>query len=57
LQSFVTGAKIYWAYIASNEKAVRDHAQQGRFPANRVSEVTTMIDPTTASSDSPIAGA
>jgi hypothetical protein len=48
LQSYVTGAKIYWAYIAANEKAVRDHAQQRGFPANRVSEITTMIDPTNA---------
>jgi hypothetical protein len=48
LQSYVTGDKIYWVYIAPNEKAVRDHAQQVGFPANRVSEVTTMIDPTTA---------
>jgi len=48
LQCYVTGGKNYWVYIAPNEKAVRDHAQQGGFPANRVSEVTTMIDPTTA---------
>jgi hypothetical protein len=48
LQSYVTGDKIYCVYIAPNEKAIRDHAQQGGFPANRVSEVTTVIDPTTA---------
>jgi len=48
LQSYVTGDKIYCVYIAPNEKAVRDHAQQGGFPANRVSEVTRVIDPTTA---------
>ena len=48
LQSYVTGDKIYCVYIATNEKAIRDHAQQGGFPANRVSEVTTVIDPTTA---------
>jgi hypothetical protein len=48
LQSYVTGDKIYCVYIAPNEKAVRDHAQQGGFPANRVSAVTTIIDPTTA---------
>jgi hypothetical protein len=48
LQSYVTGDKIYCVYIAPNEKAIREHAQQGGFPANRVSEVTTIIDPTTA---------
>jgi hypothetical protein len=48
LQSFVTADKIYCVYIAPNEKAVREHAQQGGFPANRVSEVARVIDPTTA---------
>ncbi len=48
LQSYVTGDKIYCVYIAPNEEMVREHAQQGGFPANRVSEVTTIIDPTTA---------
>jgi hypothetical protein len=48
VQSYVTGDKIYCVYIAPNEKAVREHAQQGGFPANRVSQVATMIDPTTA---------
>ena len=48
VQSYVTGDKIYCVYIAPNEAAVREHAQQGGFPANRVSEVTGMIDPTTA---------
>lgn len=48
LQSYVTGDKIYCVYIAPNEQAVREHAQQGGFPANRISEVHTMIDPTTA---------
>jgi hypothetical protein len=48
LQSYVTGDKIYCVYIAPNEKAVREHAQQGGFPANRVSEVAVVIDPTTA---------
>ena len=41
LQGYVTNDKIYCVYIDPNEKAVRDHAQQGGFPANRVSEVTT----------------
>lgn len=47
-QSYVTGDKIYCVYIAPNEKMVREHAQQGGFPANRVSEVASVIDPTTA---------
>lgn len=48
LQSYVTGDKIYCVYIAPNETLVREHAKQGGFPANRVSEVRTIIDPTTA---------
>jgi len=48
IESFVTGDKIYCIYIAPNEEIVREHARQGGFPANRVSEVVTMIDPTTA---------
>jgi hypothetical protein len=48
LHSYVTGDKIYCVYIASNEDMVREHARQGRFPANRISEIKTMIDPTTA---------
>ncbi len=48
LQSYVVDDKIYCVYIAPNEAAVREHAKRGGFPANRVSEVRTMIDPTTA---------
>ena len=48
VQSYVTGDKIYCVYIAPNEAMVREHAAQGGFPANSVSEVRTMIDPTTA---------
>ncbi len=48
LQSYVTGDKIYCVYIAPDEKMVREHAQQTGFPANRVSEVASVIDPTTA---------
>ena len=48
LQSYVTGDKVYCVYIAPNEKAVREHAERGGFPANRVSQVSTVIDPTTA---------
>ena len=48
VQSYVTADKIYCVYIAPNEEAVREHAKRGGFPANRISMVTTMIDPTTA---------
>jgi hypothetical protein len=48
VESFVTPDKIYCIYIAPNEAMVREHAKQGGFPANRVSEVKRMIDPTTA---------
>ena len=47
-ESFVTEDKIYCVYIAPNEEAVREHAQKGEFPANRISEVRSVIDPTTA---------
>ena len=48
LESYVTGDKIYCVYIAPNVESVREHAAQGGFPVNRVSEVVRMIDPTTA---------
>jgi hypothetical protein len=48
VHSYVTQDKIYCIYIAPDEKAVREHASQGGFPANRVSEIKAMIDPTTA---------
>lgn len=48
LRSYVTGDKIYCVYIAPNEDMIREHAQQGGFPANRISEVKKVIDPTTA---------
>ncbi|MGO8994243.1 MAG: DUF4242 domain-containing protein [Polyangiaceae bacterium] len=47
-QSYVTDDKIYCVYIAPNEEAVRQHAKEGGFPANRVSQVRRVIDPTTA---------
>lgn len=50
LQSYVTDDKIYCVYIAPDEKTVREHATQGGFPANRVSRIRTMIDPTTSES-------
>ena len=48
VQSFVAGDKVYCVYIAPNEELIRQHAQQGGFPANRISEVKAIIDPTTA---------
>jgi hypothetical protein len=48
LQSYVTDDKIYCVYIAPDEETVRKHAQLGGFPANRVSQVRSTIDPTTA---------
>ncbi len=48
VESYVTGDKVYCVYIAPDEAAVREHAQRGGFPANRVSEIKGMIDPTTA---------
>lgn len=48
VESFVTQDKIYCVYIAPDEKAVREHARQGGFPANKVSEIRAVIDPTTA---------
>ena len=41
----MTQDKIYCIYIAPNEKMVREHASQGGFPANKISEIKTMIDP------------
>lgn len=48
VESFVTGDRIYCVYIAPDEAAVREHATRGGFPANRVSEIRRVIDPTTA---------
>ena len=48
LQSYVADDRIYCVYIAPNEEMVRQHAEQGGFPANRISEVKQVIDPTTA---------
>ncbi len=48
VESYVTEDKIYCVYIAPNEAMVREHARLGGFPANKVSAVRTMIDPTTA---------
>ncbi len=48
VHSYVTDDKIYCVYVAPDEAAVREHAKQGGFPANKVSRVRTMIDPVTA---------
>lgn len=48
VQSYLTGDKIYCVYIAPDEAMIREHATQGGFPANRVSEIKSVIDPTTA---------
>jgi Protein of unknown function (DUF4242) len=48
VQSFVTDDKVYCVYIAPNEQLVRKHAELGGFPANRISQVRAVIDPTTA---------
>ncbi|MCY3851968.1 MAG: DUF4242 domain-containing protein [Gammaproteobacteria bacterium] len=47
VESYVTDDKVYCTYIAPNEAAIREHAEQGGFPANRISEVRAVIDPTT----------
>jgi hypothetical protein len=48
VHSYVAGDKIYCIYIAPNEAMVREHAKQGGFPANSVTEISHIIDPTTA---------
>ena len=48
VQSYVTDDKIYCVYIAPDEATVREHATKGGFPANRVSRIRAMIDPTTS---------
>jgi cell division inhibitor SulA len=48
VESYVTDDKIYCVYIAPDEKIIREHAKQGGFPANRVSAVRRVINPTTA---------
>ncbi|HUG28689.1 MAG TPA: DUF4242 domain-containing protein [Gemmatimonadales bacterium] len=53
VHSYVTDNKIYCVYIAPTEEVVREHARRGGFPANHVSSVKTLIDPTTAESGQP----
>ena len=48
VHSYVTDDKVYCVYIAPSKQIIEEHARQGGFPANRISEVKTTIDPTTA---------
>jgi len=48
LQSYVTGDKLYCVYLAPDEALIREHAKKGGFPANRISAVRRLIDPSTA---------
>ena len=57
VESYVTADKVYCVYIAPSEDMIRAHAQQGGFPANRISEIKTTIDPTTAETQESAAAA
>jgi Protein of unknown function (DUF4242) len=48
IHSYVTADKIYCIYRAPNEAMIREHAKEGGFPANKISEVATIIEPSTA---------
>jgi len=48
VESYVTDDKIYCVYVAPDEDAIHKHAQEGGFPANRISQIRSVIDPTTA---------
>ena len=48
VQSYVTDNKIYCVYIAPDEQLIRKHAEMGGFPANQISQIRAVIDPTTA---------
>ena len=50
LESYVTDDKVYCVYIAPDAETVREHAQKGEFPANRISEVKAIINPVSAES-------
>jgi uncharacterized Fe-S cluster protein YjdI len=50
LESYVTDDKVYCVYITPDEATVKSHAEQGGFPANKISQILTIIDPTTAES-------
>ncbi|MGH9717080.1 MAG: DUF4242 domain-containing protein [Candidatus Acidiferrales bacterium] len=57
VQSYVTDDKIYCIYIAPNEEMIREHARQGGFPANKISQVRSVIDPASAEGSRTAAGA
>ena len=57
VQSYVTTDKIYCVYIAANEQLIREHAEKGGFPANKISEVSEIIDPATSEKSSRRSGA
>ncbi|MGQ0538386.1 MAG: DUF4242 domain-containing protein [Gemmatimonadaceae bacterium] len=57
VQSYVNGDRITCIYIAPNEERVREHADRGGFPANRVTEIAAIIDPTTAEPQLALRGA
>lgn len=48
VQSYVTDDRLYCVYISPDEETIREHARRGDFPANRISRVRKVIDPTTA---------
>jgi hypothetical protein len=48
VESFVTQNKVYCTYIAPNEEEIRKHASEGGFPANKISKIKSVIDPTTS---------
>jgi hypothetical protein len=48
LESYVTDNKVYCVYIAPDEASIKEHAEKGGFPANRINKIKTIIDPTTA---------
>ena len=50
VQSYVVNDKIYCVYIAKDEETIREHAKRGGFPCNTISEITTVMDPTTGES-------
>jgi len=52
--SYVAGDKIYCVYLAPDEATIREHAQKGGFPANSVTRVSQIIDPTTSESLAPV---
>lgn len=57
VQSYVAGNKFYCIYIAPSEELIREHARCGNFPVDLISEVATIVDPTTAEINSRISTA